>query len=130
MAIDAQIVTLYDGETRATIQVIGKHDGQAGQENNVVKLDVSELLPRCAGVRVDEVEYDINGGVVTLVWDDDPAPVPFLHLTGQGEFCYHESGGLQNAGDPTSRSGDILLSTTDFSQNGTYSIVLKVRKKW
>ena len=57
MTIETQIHTLYDGEMNAVVQIIGKSDGQAGQEANVVKVDVSELLPstcraessRCCG---------------------------------------------------------------------------------
>jgi hypothetical protein len=130
MAVEATITTLYDGATQATIQVIGKHDGQYGQENNVVKVDVSELIPAPKSVRIDALDYDVNGGVVTLLWDDSLGPIPFLYLKDQGKFCYHTNGGLQNTADVDSRSGDILLSTTDFEQNGTYSITLKVRKKW
>jgi hypothetical protein len=129
MAIDAQVLTVYDGAVNATVQVIGKSDGQAGQEVNVVKVDVSELNPPCSTVRIEEFSYDVEGGTVTLSWDD-VTPVPFAYLKGNDRIIYRREGGLQNAGDPTSRSGDILLSTIDFEGNGSYTILLKMRKKF
>lgn len=128
MAFDASILTVYDGGQTATLQIIGKSDG-SGQETNVVKVDVSELNPPCKTVRIEEVSYDVQGGTITLLWDD-LTPIPFAHLKGSDELCYRREGGFQNLGDPTSRSGDLLLSTFDMDANGTYTVLLKLRKKF
>jgi len=129
MAITANVLTVYDGEVNATVNVIGLADAQGGQETLVVKIDVSELTPPCQSVAIQEIEYDVEGGVVTLLWDD-LTPVPFLYLNGHNRFDYRREGRLQNAADPQSRSGDILLSATDFDPNGSYTILVKMRKKF
>ena len=129
MAIDAQILTVYDGGLAATLQIIGKSDGQAGQEVNEIKVDVSELNPPCSTVKIEEISYDVEGGTVTLSWDDT-TPIPFAHLKGMDNLNYRHERGLRNLADPTSRSGDILLSTVDFDANGSYTILLKLRKKF
>lgn len=129
MAIDAQILTVYDGGLAATVQVIGKSDGQAGQEVNVVKVDVSELTPPCDSVAIEEIAYDVDGGLVTLSWDD-VTPRPFAYLKGNDSMDYRRVGRLTNLADPASRSGDVLLSTVDFEGNGAYTILLKMRKKF
>jgi hypothetical protein len=128
MAIDAQIHTVYDGGLAATLQIIGKADGGT-QEAHVIKVDVSELVPPCATVKIESIEYDVVGGSVTLSWDDQ-TPLPFAHLKGSDKLCYERQGGLNNLADPTSRSGDILLSTVDMEANGSYTILLKMRKKF
>src|SRR3990167_7712595 len=129
MAIDTQIHTVYDGGLAATLQITGKSDGQSGQEVNVVKVDVSELIPPCSSVAIEEISYNVEGGTVTLSWDD-LTPLPFAHLKGMDTIDYRREGRLQNFGDPQSRSGDILLSTVGFDPNGSYTILLKLRKKF
>jgi hypothetical protein len=128
MTIQTQIHVVYDGGLAAHVQVIGKSDG-SGNETNVVKIDVSELVPSPSSVKIEEIEYTVEGGVVTLLWDD-LTPLEFAHLRGVGELEYCRSGGLQNGADPQSRSGDILLSTNDFDADGHYTILFKLRKKF
>jgi hypothetical protein len=129
MAVQAEILTVYDGGQTATLQIIGKSDGTVGQEVNVIKVDVSELTPPCATVRVEEIQYDVQGGTVTLSWDDLTVK-PFAYLKGADRLDYRREGGLQNLADPQSRSGDILLSTENFYPDGNYTILLKLRKKF
>jgi hypothetical protein len=139
MTIEAQVLTVYDGGLNATLQLTGRSDGQGGQETNELKVDLSALAgsyqAKAASVRIDEVEFVVQGGTqggyVKLLWDA-PTPVEFLQLNGVGEFTYWKEGGLQNIpkqADP-SVSGNILLSTINFGQDSTYSIVLKLRKKY
>lgn len=128
MAIETEIHTVHDGERNCVLQIIGKSDG-TGNELNVVKVDVSELTPPCDTVRIEEVTYDVAGGTVTLAWDD-LTPLPFAHLIGNDSMTYCHVGGLNNRADPQSRSGDILLSTNDFDPNGSYTILLKMKKKF
>ena len=128
MTIETHIHPVHDGEINCTLQVIGKSDG-SGNELNVVKVDVSELNPPCDAVRIDEISYDVDGGTVTLAWDD-LTPLPFAYLIGTDSMDYRRVGGLNNLADPQSRSGDILLSTVDFDPNGSYTVLLKMRKKF
>ena len=128
MAIDAQILTVQDGEVNVTLQIIGKSDGQAGQEVGVVKVDVSELTPPCATVKIQELTYDVDGGTITMLWDD-VTPVAFAYLKGMDTLDYCRVGGLNNLADPNSRSGDLLLST-ELEAGGTYTLLLKMKKKF
>lgn len=128
MAIDAQILTVHDGEVNCTLQIIGKSDGQAGQEVAVVKVDVSELTPPCSTVRINELSYDVEGGSITMAWDDQ-TPKPFAYLRGMDTMDYSHVGGLNNLADPASRSGDLLLSS-ELEAGGSYTILLEMRKKF
>jgi hypothetical protein len=130
MAVNAEILTVYDGGLTATLQIIGKSDGAGGEEANEIKVDVSELNPPCSTVRIEEVQYNVVGGTVQLSWDDTPTPKTICYLKGSDELDYRREGGLQNLADPQSRSGDILLSTDGFDPDGSYTILLKLRKKF
>lgn len=118
---------VYDGPRNVTVRLTGLGDG-AGQETNVVKVDVSELNPPCRRIKVEKVTYDVAYGVVKLTWDDTLAPIDFLLLDGADNVDFRRFGGLDNeAGDDA--SGDICLSTVGFEQNSSYSIVLELVKK-
>lgn len=118
----------YDGLRNVTVRLTGLGDG-AGQETNVVKVDVSELNPPGGRVKLEEITYDVAYGVVKLSWANDPAPVDFLLLDGADRMVFRREGGLNNETDPESGNGDILLSTIGFEQNSSYSLILKMVKK-
>lgn len=129
MAITTTSQVLHDGPKNVVMQLTGSSDGAGGQETGVVKVDVSEFDPPCRTVSVRRVAYDVNGGVVKLLWDDDSAPVEFLSLSQTGVFDYRLNGGLWNARD-AGESGDILLSTVGFEANSSYSLNLEMVKKF
>lgn len=125
MAIATTSQVVYDGLRNVIMQFTGRSDGE-GQETNVVKVDVSSLTPPCDKVRIHKITYDIRGGMVELLWDDQ-TPVPFLELSGPNEIEYCRAP-LQN-GATDSASGDILLSTKGFELNSSYSIKIEMKKK-
>ena len=125
MPISTTSQTVYDGVRNVVMQFTGRSDG-SGQETNVVKVDVSELTPSCAKVRIEKIVYDVDGGVIELLWDAQ-TPVPFLELATSGAFDYCRAP-LQNGGGDTA-SGDILLSTKGFELNSSYSITIEMKKK-
>jgi len=127
MAIITTSQILHDGERNLVMQFTGRSDG-SGQENNVVKVDVSELLPPCASVKIRKIPYEVSGGLVVLSWAAD-ANVPFLNLSGSNIIDYSRMGGLLNGADDTA-TGDILFSTLGFELNSAYSITLEMVKKF
>ena len=86
MPISTTSQTVYDGVRNVVMQFTGRSDG-SGQETNVVKVDVSELTPSCAKVRIEKIVYEVDGGVIELLWDAQ-TPVPFLELATSGAFDY------------------------------------------
>ena len=121
-----------EGERNLTMHLTGRSDGGA-QEIGAVKVDLSTLTRsqvngRPARVNVVEIQYDVPSGFVELAWDADD-PTPFAELHGYGRFNYAREGGMppfysQNA------TGNILLTTRGFSGGSTYSITLRMVKKY
>lgn len=128
MAITATTHIAHDGERHLLMQLVGVGNG-TDQETNEKKVDVANLGPVPTSVKIKEIEFAISGpGTVTLLWETATSPVPFATLQGQGEFDYCKIEGLPNlAADKT---GNILLSTTDFEATSAYTISLSMIKKY
>lgn len=125
MAIQTTQQTLHNGARNAVVQVTGISDG-SGNENHVVKVDISALGARAASVR--KITYNIGYGVVKLSWDA-LTPVDFAMLPdGYGEIDYGRIGGLKNGGGGGA-TGDILLTTTGFELASSYMITFELTKK-
>ena len=71
--------------------------------------------------------WSVSGGTVILSWATATGREPFAYLTGQGEACYREIGGLLYRGDDG--AGDILVSTDGFNLGSSFTIDLEMRKK-
>jgi|ERR1700752_773868 len=127
MAITVTSDTLYDGVRNAVMQFTGVSDG-SGQETGVIKVDVSQLNPPPVSVKVNRIEYDVNGGNVKLSWDAD-SDVDFAILSGQNVLEYCNINGLVNSAGE-GKTGDILLSTLGFEENSSYTIKLHLIKKF
>jgi hypothetical protein len=127
MAIAATSQVLYDNTRNCVMQFTGIADGN-DVENNVVKVDASELTPVPQSLKITEITYDVNGGIVQLSWAADN-PVPFVNLMGHHTIDYAEINGMVNAGGD-SANGDILLSTLGFEAGSSYSVLLKMVKKF
>ena len=120
---------LHDGARNVVMQFTGISDGGVGdQETNVVKVDVSLLLPVPTSVKLLLATYEVVGGLVQLLWDADD-PVPFLNLASVNEIDYRKIGGLVNPVGPTG-SGNILFSTMGFDAGSSYSIKLEMVKRF
>lgn len=127
MAITATSIVLHDGQRNAVMQFIGVSDG-SGQEIGEVKVDVSELNPPPKAVKVNRIEYSVDGGSIKLSWDAD-VDADFAILSGQNFFDYCNINGMTNSADMPN-SGDILLSTMGFEVNSSYTIKLDLIKKF
>ncbi len=127
MAIAVTSAVLHDGRRNATMQFTGVSDG-SGQETGVVKVDVSELNPRPVTVKVNRIEYAVDGGQVKLSWEAD-VDVDFAVLSGQNILDYCFINGMVNSAGP-GKNGDILLSTLGFEENSSYTIKLDLIKKF
>mgnify|MGYP003396038422 CR=1 FL=1 len=120
--------TVFDGERNAVMQFTGVSDG-TGQETNVVKVSVSSLTNPCRRVAIKRIEYNISGGIVRLLWDDND-PIEFLDLSDLGnDLNYKNIMGLQNIAS-NSASGDVLFSTIGFDVGSAYTIKLDLIKKY
>lgn len=127
MAVAATSQIIYDGTRNCIMQFTGIGDGNDG-ENNIVKVDASELSPAPKSLKVTNITYDVNGGIVQLLWSAD-APVPFVNLMNIGEIDYDLTNGMPNAGGDTA-NGDILLSTLGFESGSSYTVRLRMVKKY
>jgi hypothetical protein len=127
MAITATSAILQDGRRNAVVQLTGISDG-SGQEIGEVKVDMNDLNPSPKSVKVNRIQYDVNGGDVKLSWDGD-VDIDFAVLTGRNTLDYCKINGMVNSvEDP--KSGNILLSTLGFELNSSYTIKLDLIKKY
>lgn len=127
MAITATSAILQDGRRNAVVQLTGISDG-SGQEIGEVKVDMSDLNPSPKSVKVNRIQYDVNGGDVKLSWDGD-VDIDFAVLTGRNTLDYCKINGMVNSADDP-KSGNILLSTLGFELNSSYTIKLDLIKKY
>ena len=125
MAVAEINKTILDGIRNLVMQFSGVGDG-AGDETNVVKVDVSELAPPADRVRVNKIVGAVNYGIVTMSWAESPNK-PFLVLEGTVDLDYSKTGGLDNDADG---NGDVLFSTSGFENNSNYNLRLEMIKKY
>lgn len=124
MADTVSSQTIVDGSKYVVMKFTSVSDGTG--ESAVTKVDVSALTPAATTVTIEQIWYTVTGMVATLLWDAT-TDVRILDLSGYGEMCFDNFGGLpNNAG--TGITGDILLTTTGHSSGDSYSIIIKMRK--
>src|SRR3990167_4919491 len=126
MAMTVTTKTLHDGVRNCSMQFTGVGDG-SGDENLVPKVDVSELSPPAAKVKIDKITYDVGYGLVRLFWDAGPGPKEFLVLINSGIIDYCHIGGMVNR--EANSNGDIYFSTEAFEANSAYTVLLDMVKK-
>ena len=127
MAVVGTAQVLIDDVRNLVMQFSGTCDGE-GDEDSVVKVDVSELLPSASRVKIVELEGGVNYGVLKLLWDGPhESPVEFLALEGNVESEYRNYGGLNNKVEGS--SGDILFSTEGFQAGSNYNLIMTMVKK-
>lgn len=100
-------------------------------EAAVRKLNISELRTVNGNApgktAIEKIEWDMSGfDNILLEWDRVPKETITV-LSGQGRADYRNSGGLVDPGEGA--TGDILLTTTDPTAGGSYSIDVTVRLK-
>lgn len=117
---------LHDGPRNVIVKLTSLSDGTG--ETAVTKVNVADLIPTCAKLRVDKIEYDISGMQCTLLWEATPNETIMTLSSGQGSLCFHKQGGLNIKG--VGATGNILLTTISAGNNDTYSIILHLVKKY
>lgn len=116
--------TIIDGARNVVMKFTNLSDGTG--ESAVLKVDVSALSGAPSAVDIRRVHYNVNGMVVTMLWDAT-TDVRILELSGYGTLDFSDFGGLpNNAG--TGVTGDILFTTTGAALSDSYSIVLEMVK--
>lgn len=125
MSVSATTQTLEQGPRNLSMHWTGLGDG-AGNEENVVKVDVSNLTPACSTVKVMRITGTVAYGVVELYWDA-LVPKKFAELSGDVFLDFTRVGGLAN--NAVGRTGDVLLSTVGFELNSSYDLAIEMVKK-
>lgn len=125
MADAVSTQTIIDGEKNAVIKLTNLSDGTG--EAAVVKVSVAGLSGTPSRVSIKRIHYDVNGMVVTLLWDAT-TDVRILELGNNcGMLDFDKFGGLPNNGG-AGVTGDISLTTTGHTAGDSYSIILELRK--
>lgn len=128
-AVSTQI--LQDDARKVVMKFTNLSDGTG--ESAVKKVDVSALTAdsqgrACNRVKITRVLYNVNGMVVTMLWDAT-TDVRIMDLSGFGCFDMDCFGGLwNNAG--TGVNGDVLFTTTGHSSGDNYTIILEMVKSY
>lgn len=128
MAIAVTSQVLYDGINNVVMQFTGISDGSGDQENNVVKVKVSDLNPVPKNLKVMRIDYSVVNGTIKLLWDADE-PIPFLIANISEDIDYYKINGMTNQGGDTA-TGNILLTTQGFDASSSYAIKIEMRKKY
>lgn len=117
---------LIDGPANVVYKFTNISDGTG--ESAVLKVDVSALSGAPAAVKIMEIQYEIVGMSVQLLWDADTDDLIEV-LQSSGFMDYRRFGGLYNP-KSTGWTGDIKLTTTGHTSGDTYSIILEMEKKY
>lgn len=128
MADAVTIRKLVDMDTRSVhlLTSISAGDG----ESAVKKIDITDLKGYTSGgrLKINKVAFCINGGSVELLWEAT-SNVVALVLSGYNTFYFNDqfqSSLENNAGAGV--TGSILLTTRNFTNASTYSILIETRK--
>ena len=127
-AVSTQI--LFDGGRIAVMKFTNVSDGTG--ENNVVKVNVSELSPyqgqECVGVDIERIYASTHGMGVDIKWDATTKVLAFtVPYNTMQTMDMTDYGGLSNNAG-VGKTGDVLFSTYDASAGDRYTIILYMRK--
>lgn len=122
------VQVVYDNARNCVVKFTFVSGGADQAQTKVV--DVAALNPP-AGVhlKIRNINYDVlnTNGVVSLFWDAPPNPVHILDLRGGDHQDFRRFGGITNNGGANA-SGSILVSTSGFTLNSSYSVTLEMVK--
>lgn len=120
--------TLVDGKRNAVLKFTNVSDGTG--EAAVTKVDVSALSGAPTSVRIEKIEYAMQGMSVNVLWDADTDVLAYALPTDQnGEVDACKIGGIQNNAG-AGKTGDIKFTTVGHGAGDTYSIVLHLKKRY
>ena len=122
-AVTSQI--LVDGARNTVMKFTNVSDGTG--EAAVLKVDVSALLGAPSSVKITQIDYDIFGMAVNVLWDANTDVPAIVLAPGQAQLDMSKFGGLINNAS-TGVTGDILFTTIGHTAGDTYSIILHMKK--
>lgn len=122
MADSVTSQTLFSGDKRVVMLFTSVSDGTG--EAAVQKVDISALPGAPAKVKINRVEYSVEG-MAMLVAFNHAAPDTALVLRGSGCFDFGCYGGLQDPGS-AGGTGDLEMTTVGAADGATYSILLDI----
>lgn len=121
---------LKDGYAYSTFLFTNKSDGTG--ESGVVKVDASSLLnadnTATPIICITSCIWSITPGKSVELTFDGSTPATAIVLSGSGSIDFINGLGEIN-NDATEPTGDIAISTINFANNDTYSIILETKKE-
>lgn len=129
--VTTQIVN--DGPRFTILRIVGVLDtsDQAAlviaNPATLVGMDNTGAL-KAATFRVEKVEYSIEDLLAVNLFWQATAPVQFMALTGRGEFCDKDFGGIPNDALAAGKTGSIQLSTTGWVGTKRFTLVIRLVK--
>jgi hypothetical protein len=129
--------TLKDSATQWAVKLTNVSDGTG--ETNVVKVSANSLIASDGGstqrLSINKIAWSVASGTsatisprVTLLWRGT-SNTTIVTLTGSGFWDLTTAGTCpltNNAG--AGANGDILLSTSGFTSNAAYTLILEGKK--
>jgi hypothetical protein len=129
--------TLKDSATQWAVKLTNVSDGTG--ETNVVKVSANSLIASDGGstqrLSINKIAWSVASGTsatisprVTLLWRGT-SNTTIVTLTGSGFWDLTTAGNCpltNNAG--AGANGDILLSTSGFTSNAAYTLILEGKK--
>jgi outer membrane protease len=129
----ADIVTSQTIADTAGVKYVAKFtnvsDGTG--ETNVLKVDSSEttFMTEDGNRKISKIWWSVNTistrSAVELIWDGVTKSTALL-LTGQGYWDFRTPGD-EIGNNATTPTGDVLLSTKNFTNNDSYTIIIEFR---
>jgi hypothetical protein len=140
---------LKDTTQKSVIKLTGLFDGLSGDEANTVRIQANSLYGALDSSRANLLSAVANTGAlsyyglgieklwfsssnisdVSIVWSAD-TPIPAFRIHGNG--IYNDAGGMMTicneANGSANCTGDIGIITSSAGANGSYTIILELRK--
>lgn len=102
-------------------------------ETAVLKVDASTLIGAIVGpsfheLVVTNISWVVSGSGVAILFWNAAAPQPILNLSGVGSLRYTGGEFIMIRNNATNPSGDITLTTNNWSATTAYTIILTLSK--
>jgi len=129
--------TLKDSASVWAVKLTNVSDGTG--ETDVVKVSANNLVASSGGgtqlLTINKIFWSVASGTsatqsprVTLKWKGASSNTDIVTLTGSGYWDLTTSGQCPLTNNASSPNGDILLSTSGFTANAAYTVILEGKK--
>ena len=137
MADSVTAQTLRDTASHWAVKLTNISDGTG--ESDVVKVSANTLIASDGGgtqrLTVNKIFWSVASGTsatmsprVTLKWRGASSNTDIVTLTGSGFWDLTTAGQCPLTNNATNPNGDILLSTSGFTANAAYTVILEGKK--